>query len=62
MQPRYTMRISDSPVLRQCERATCGTAMGAQRIEVENDCGLQRRVSYFPRRYSSKARDAGSGN
>ena len=36
---------ADSPVLRQCEEAPVRNAMSAQRIEVENERGCQRRVS-----------------
>jgi hypothetical protein len=50
---------ADSPMLRQCEEATVRNAMGAQRIEVENDCGYQRRVSYSRADIPVKARRCG---
>src|SRR5260370_23646956 len=50
---------ADSPMLRQCEEATVRNAMGAQRIEVEDDCGYQRRVSYSRADIPVKARRCG---
>ena len=50
---------ADSAMLRECEETTVRNAVGAQRIEVENDCGCQRQISDSRADIPVKARRCG---